>query len=202
MRKSILISCLFILTTFLNGQEIKISLAPTLNFAPYYKSVLGGPGQNVKAGFICSFDYLFNNDKRLKFGTGLNYNFNQLEFTQNLNTGEMVPYIEKVNIFSVRFKTVYNFKNDFYLNLDPSLDFHLFLNNVHILNSQTGIGFALGVGKNIKLNDALYLNIEPKLWIHNIIPFNYEPYPYHLTTIGLNVGLIFGHKVTTIQTDK
>ena len=192
MKQSLLTLCILTISTFLSGQEIKFSVAPTINFAPHYRSVQGGPGQNIKVGFSSSFDFLFINDKRLNFGFGLNYHFSQLEFVPNLNTGEMILHTEKVNLLSIRFKSVCNFKNNFYLSFDPSVDFHLNHDSQQTINNQSGIGLAIGIGKNIKIKDALYLNIEPKLWIHNIIPFNDETFPYRLTSAGLNFGLAFG----------
>jgi hypothetical protein len=192
MRKSFLTLFILAVTTFLYGQEIKISIAPTISFAPNYRSVLGGPGQNIKSGFSTSFDYLFLSPTKINIGFGLDYQYSQVEFVPNLNTQGMIQHYEKVSLISIRFKSVLNFKKQFYLSLDPALDLHLNHKSDQILDNQTGLGVSVGLGKNIKINDALSLNIEPKLWIHNIIPFDNETYPYRLTTIGLNFGLIFG----------
>jgi hypothetical protein len=197
MKKSILTYFLIILTTFLYGQKIKISVAPTINVAPHYQLVAGGPGQNIKAGLAASFEYLFLNDNKVNFGFGLNYHYSQVEFVPNLNSGEMVQHTEKLNLISIRLKTLISFKKSFYLSLDPSIDYQTNYEPVQVLNDQSGIGLSLGFGRNIKLKESLFLNIEPKIWIHNIIPFNIVSLPYLLTTTGLNLGLVFGQKKLT-----
>lgn len=195
MRKLIISSIIFFLTTMLYGQEFKISLAPTINSAHLYWAVKGAPpGQNWKAGFSTSFDYLFIRDKKINFGLGINYHFSQVEFIFNSNTGDMILRTENINLISLRFRTVYILKNHFYISLDPAIDLHLNYDERQLLDNQSGLGLSLGIGKNIRINDALLLNIEPKLWVHNIVPFHNESLPYRLTTIGLNFGLVFGQK--------
>jgi len=191
MRKLILSSIIFFLTTILYGQEFKISLAPTINSAHFYRAMLGTPyEQNWKAGLSTSFDYLFIRDKKINFGFGINYHFSQVEFILNSNTGDMILRTENTNLISLSFRTVYILKNHFYISLDPAIDLHLNYDDQQLLDNQSGLGLSLGIGKNIKINDALLLNIEPKLWVHNIVSFK-EISPYRLTTIGVNVGLVF-----------
>ncbi len=202
MKKALLTSFICIVTTILYSQEIKVSVAPTINAGLRFKFYTGGPRQNLKAGFTTSLDYLFLNDNKINIGLGLNYHFSQVEFVPNMNTGEMLLHTENVNIVSFRFKSVYKLKNQFYLSLDPSVDFHLNYDSQQTLGNQSGIGLSFGFGKNIKINEAITLNIEPKIWTHNIISFTDSNLPYKLTAIGLNLGLVFGHNPTDQQTDK
>jgi hypothetical protein len=192
MRKSILIPLILILTNILSGQIIKISIAPTINAGLYYQiSVLGGPGQNIKPGLITSLDYLLINDKRINFGFGLNYHYCQVEFVPNLNNPDLPLHSENINLISARFKTVYKLKNQYYLSIDPTLDFQLHYDSQQTLDRQSGFGLSFGVGKNIQLKETVFLNIEPRLWIHNIIPFGELKHGYHLTALGINIGLAF-----------
>ena len=184
------------MTAILYSQEIKVSVAPKINVGLRYRFVAGGPGQNPRAGFITSLDYLFLNDNKINPGLGLNYHFSQVEFVSNMNTGDMTNHTENVNLISFRFKSVYKLKNQFYLSLDPSVDFHLNYDSQQTLDKQSGIGLSFGFGDNIKINEAVNLNIEPKIWIHNIIPFTETNLPYRLTAIVLNMGFVFGPKHT------
>lgn len=202
MKKTFIASILLILTAVIYGQEFKISVAPTINYGFNYKFVAGGPGQNPKVGFTTSIDYLLLNDKKINFGFGFNYHFSQVEFVPNLNTGDMLLHTENVNLISLRVKTLYKLKNLFYLSLDPSVDFHLNYDSQQTLDKQSGIGLSFGFGKNIKIKEVVSLNIEPKIWIHNIISFTESDPPYRLTTLGLNLGLVFGPKSTNKQPDK
>ena len=185
------------LTNILYGQEVKISIAPTINSGLHYQFVAGGPGQHIKAGLTTSLDYLFLNDNKINFGLGGNYHYAQVEFVPNMNTADMPLHTEKVSIISLRLKSVLWFKNQFYLSLDPLVDFHLHYDAGQTLDKQSGIGLSFGPGKNIQIKEAIHLNIEPKLWVHNIVSFTKQNLPYRLTAVGLNLGLVFGSKSKT-----
>jgi hypothetical protein len=207
MKKSILTSIVFILTTILYGQQdpignsdqdslnyksrIKISVAPTENIALYYQSVQGGPGLKFKPGFSTSFEYLFRSNKKINLGFGLCYQFAQVEYTPNMNTGDFTGQIDKISVISFNFSTIYKSKKDFYLSLNPMVTLQLNYNSDFITDKQSGLGLSFSVGKYFNLNDKLRLNVEPKLWIHNIVPFTDENLPLRLTTFGLNLGLVF-----------
>jgi hypothetical protein len=193
MEKAILTSIIITLTTVLCGQDIKISVAPTINAAPAYLAV-GGPGQNIKAGFSTSADYRHITDKRVTFGFGFYYQYSQVEFVPNLNSGDMLLTTEKVNLASVIFRSIYDLKKDFYLSFDPVVDLHIGYDSEQIIDNQTGLGLSLAFGKSIKIKDTIFLNIEPRLWIHNIVPFHDINIPYRLTTAGLNIGVVFKQK--------
>jgi len=194
MKKVILTSTIFILTTVLYGQDIKISVAPTVSVAPAYLAV-GGPGQNPKTGFSTSIDYRLLNDKRINFGFGLCYQCGRREFVPNLNSGDMLLTTEKINLISVTLRSIYNLKKELYISFDPVVDLHVGYNSEQIIDNQTGLGLSLAFGKSIKINEAIFLNIEPRLWIHNIVPFNDINIPYRLTTAGLNIGIVFNKKI-------
>jgi hypothetical protein len=196
MKKTLLTSFICILTTILYSQEIKVSLAPTINRGLRYTFVAGGAGQNPGVGFTTSLDYLFLGDKKINLGFGLNYHFSQVEFVPNMSAGDRPNHTENINLISFRFKSIYKLKNQFYVSLDPSVDFHLNYDSQQTLDKQTGIGLSFGFGENIKINEAINLNIEPKIWIHNIIPFTETNLPYRLTALVLNLGFVFGPKHT------
>jgi hypothetical protein len=191
MTKTILTSLFFIMTTILYSQKIKISVAPTINTGLYYRFVSGSPGQYPKTGFTTSIDYLCFNDKKINFGAGLDYHFSRVEFVPGVNSGDMLLHTENVSLISFRFRSVFKLKNQFYLSIDPSIDFHLKYDNQQTLDNQSGLGLSFGIGKNIKISESLFLNIEPKLWIHNIIPFTETNITRHLTALGINFGLVF-----------
>jgi hypothetical protein len=208
MKKSILTSIVFLLSTIIYGQkdptgesdqenlnsksDIKISVAPTTNLAPYYQAVSGGAGMNKKPGFSTSFEYLFRSDKIINLGFGLCYQFAQVEYTPNMNTGDwFTGQIDKISVISFNFSTIIKSKHDFYLSLNPMITLQTNYNSDFITDDQSGLGMSVSVGKYFNLNNKLRLNIEPRLWINNIVPFQDEHLYKKLTTLGLNLGLVF-----------
>ena len=192
MRK--LVFCLFIAIsslTVIYGQTVTVLLSPTVNCAPHYKFVQGGPGQIIKFGFTTSFDLLIIDKNNFGIGVGLNYHYCQVEFTPNLNSGDMIQHTETINLLSCRWINMIHISGNYYLSIDPSIDFQIKHASSNTLGNQSGIGFALGFSKYFALNENLFLSIEPKVWIHNIIPFSHEELPYRLTSAGVNIGLGF-----------
>jgi len=195
MKKTTLTCLIIIMTTFLYGQEIKISVAPTVSSIFHYRFVAGGPYGTARFGLNTQIDYLFSTHKKVEFGLGVGY--------QNSHVQVIIPSpggfdyqssFEKVDLLSLNFRSVFNLKKDFYITFVPTLDFQIKHNSSQRIDNQSGLGLSLGIGNNIKLNESLSLNIEPRLWIHNIIPFQDENLPFRLTTAGLNLGLLFGQK--------
>ncbi len=192
MKRIVVATTLLLLSHALYAQELYLTVAPTISAALHYRFVAGGPGQKIKPGLTTSLDYLFTERSAINFGFGLNYHFNQVEFVPNMNTENMPRHTENVSIASLRLKSVLMLGKRSYLSLDPSMDFHLNYRANQTLNIQSGIGLSLGLGRTFQLNETLSLNMEPKVWIHNIVPFIKQDLPYRLTAVGLNVGVIFG----------
>jgi hypothetical protein len=202
MKKATLISILCILTTVLPGQEIKISLAPTINNAFYFKSVVGSAGRDFKPGFSTSLDFSFLNEKRINIGFGFSYQFMQVEYTPNMNTGDFTGQTDKINIASLDITAIYNLKHNFYLSLSPLINLQLKYTSDLMTDKQNGLGLSLSIGKHFSLKDNIRLNIEPKLTINNIVPFNLVYYrTLRMASAGLNIGLVFG-KTKTPEPEK
>lgn len=195
MKKAIFTSFFILLTTIIRGQEIRISVAPTINNVHYFKSIDGGPGHNPKFGFSSSIGYSMKPDRKISFGVDLSYQFSQVEITPGVGLVDPPPsYSETLSLLSFGLNTFINFKNDFYLRINPCLDLQTDYSSENYVNNQTGLGFSAGFGKNIKIKEAIFINIEPRIWIHNIITFNDGYYPLRMVTTGLNIGFVFGKK--------
>lgn len=200
MKITVLNILILILTTTLHGQEIKISVAPTANTVFYYRYPHANKG-TPQIGFNAALDYLFVSDNKFEFGFGFGYKYGQADHILKMYLDTDHSRIVKLNLLSISLKSVYNFKRDFYLSLDPTLDLNVGYDSQETVNetlqsfdSQTGLGLSFGFGKKFKINDALFINTEPRLWIHNIIRFHEEKIGARLVVAGLNFGLVFGQK--------
>lgn len=182
------------IAAILSGQEIKLSVAPTINNVYHFKMLKGEPNRIAKVGFTASIDYLFPKDKKFSFALGLSYQYAQVKFDPFDPFNNPLPFTESINLLSIGFTSFYSLKRDFYLSVSPTLDLQINHYAIQTIDNQSGIGLSLGFGKNIQLNKSVLLNFEPRLWIHNIVPFNDENIPFKMTIAGLNIGLIFGEK--------
>jgi hypothetical protein len=195
MKKAPFLLTFFILTNILHGQEIRVSVSPTINNAFYFKSIEGGPGHNPKFGFSTSIGYFMKPDKKVSFGVDLSYQLSSVEITPSVVLVDPPPnYSETLSLLSLGLNTIVNFKKDFYLRINPSLDLQTDYSPENSIDNQTGLGLSAGFGKNIKIKEITFINVEPRLWVHNIITFNDGYYPLRMVTIGLNIGLVFGKK--------
>lgn len=192
MKKQIITLVIICWTTSLSGQEIKFSITPTLNNIFHYKVVTGSASGKARIGFGTSFEYIFNRNKIIEFGLGLSYQYCPIKIVpiydpQNIN----LPFTEKYSLLSLNLYSFHNFKNNFCISIGPTFDLQLNNNSTQTIDNQSGVGMSLGIGEAVKLKDYLFLNIEPKLWIHNIFPFQNEDSPFRLTVVGLNLAFIF-----------
>ena len=193
MKKVSLTYFFLLMTTLLLSQEFKFSIAPTLSNVHFYDYSIGATYGQPRFGINSNIDYLFVTNKRVEFGFGLGFQNSKVYLiTPSPGFSDYSASNEGVNILSINFRSVYNLKKDFYITLVPSLDLQIKPNDLQKLNNQTGLGLSLGIGNNIKLNELLSLNIEPRIWLHNIIPSKAETIPYKLISTGLNLGLVFG----------
>jgi len=193
MKKTILSCCGIIMTTILSGQEIRISITPTYNVF-HQKYVPDKPYDSPKLGLSTNLDYLFNTKKKLKFGVGLGYQSSRVLMLFPINPTEYYEATEKIKLCSISFKSIYKLSNEFYLSLDPSIDFRINHDPLQTSDNQTGFGISSGIGGNFKVSNTLSLNVEPRLWMHNIIPFHHVEHPFRLSFAGINLGLVYGHK--------
>jgi len=191
MKKILLIQLLLLLVLGSNGQDRVISFAPTLNNAFHYQFVSGGASRNSKPGLNIGFEYVKSTTNRVSYGYGLGYQWGRVGIVPApMIEGE--PHNEAVNLLSASFKLVFNFRKNFYLSTDPLVDLQLHSPSQKNISNQTGLGISVGFGKRILFNNRFSIRIEPRLWVHNVVPFVDATIPDRLTAIGLKVGLKLG----------
>jgi len=195
MKKAILLFSIISLSSILSGQELRISIAPTLSNVYHFKYVKSAPYGTVDFGYTGSLDYFLVTKRRIDFGIGLTYQISQVVIwipdLYDFTSGH-----ERIDLLSLYFKTKFKLSNEFYLSLDPSFDKQINYDRYHFAEDQTGLGLSVGVGRYFRMSDRLSLNIEPRLWIHNLVPFNKLDRPFMLSVAGINIGLVLGHQVT------
>jgi hypothetical protein len=191
MKRVLLIQLLLLIAFFGKSQEVALSFAPTLNNVFHYQFVSGGITGNSKPGLYIAFEYVRSTTNRVSYGYGVSYQISRVEVVPETMI-DVERHKETIKLISASFKTVFNFRKGYYLTTDPLIDIQLISSSQKSINNQSGIGVSIGFGKRVSLNERFSIHIEPRLWIHNVVPFVDTNIPQRLTVIGLKAGLNFG----------
>ena len=192
MKRSILFISIILLSKILQGQQIEISIAPTINSIYHSPAIVGLPDYDAKLGFNAGLHLSSSTEKRLNIKYGINYQHAEIQIDPFIDPQyNPPPYEVAVNLFSLEVTANLNLRHMFYISLGPTLDLSSY-NNLEIsLDDQTGVGLSFGIGKRLRLKDNLSININPNLWIHNVIPIKEKDSPLKLVVAGLSAGIIF-----------
>jgi hypothetical protein len=135
--------------------------------------------------------YILESEKQLQFGFGFGYNFSKIQvYRANEGSPDYQTHVDKIQLLSLRFHSIYNLKNDFYIVFDPIMEFQLGYDSQQYLDKQNGVGLSAGIGKKFLITDQISLTIEPQIWIHNLFPFQHAV-PTRFATYGINFGIGF-----------
>jgi hypothetical protein len=191
MKRLLSIQMLLLIAIISKGQEIVLSFAPTLNNVFHYQFVSGGITGNSKPGLNIAFEYVRSTTNHISYGYGVSYQFSRVEIVPEPMT-EAEPHKESINLISASFKTVFNFRKGYYLSTDPLIDLQLKSSSQKSIDNQSGLGVSIGFGKRVLVNESFSINIEPRLWVHNVVPFVDTNIPQRLTVFGLKAGFKLG----------
>lgn len=193
MKKLVLFLCIVSITAILSGQEFRISIAPTFSNVYHTKYVKSSPYGATDFGYTGNLDFMFVTNRKVDFGIGLGYQISQV-IIWIPDLSYFTPDHERIDLFIISFKSKVKLPNKFYLSLDPSFDKQVNYDRYHVADNQTGLGLSIGFGKNFRMSNGLLFNIEPRLWLHNLVPYYDLDRPFMLAVAGVNFGLVFGQK--------
>jgi hypothetical protein len=191
LKRVLLIQLLLLIANISKSQDIVLSFAPTLNNVFHYQFVSGGITGNSRPGLNIAFEYVRSTKNRVSYGYGVSYQFSRVEIVPEPMI-EAIPHKESIHLISASFKTVFNFSKGYYLTTDPLIDIQLNSSSQKSIDNQSGLGISIGFGKRVLVKERFSINIEPRLWIHNVVPFVDSNIPLRLTVIGLKAGLKLG----------
>lgn len=198
MKRVLSIQMLLLIAIISKGQETVLSFAPTLSNVFHYQFVAGGPNANSRTGFNIAFEHINSTTNRISYGYGVSYQFSQVKlFPEPMIEWE--PKIESINLISASFKTVFNLRNSYYLSTDPLIAIQLNSSVQKSISNQTGLGISIGFGKRVIFNKKTSINIEPRLWVNNVIPFVDRNIPERLTVLGVKAGLKLGRETKNVN---
>ncbi|NQU51932.1 MAG: hypothetical protein HQ522_05290 [Bacteroidetes bacterium] len=191
MKKTLLTFAIIFISISSFSQEISFSFGPCFGIPFYYQFVSGGASKTPKIGFNFAADYIALNNKKVSWGVGIGFQNSRVELTPPFygDNEERVSHTEKSNILYFNYKMVFRKRSTSFLSLDPLIGIQLNKTTPSSFDNQTGIGVAFSYVKKINLNETIFLKLEPKLNVFNIIPFVVTDMPERLTSIVINIGV-------------
>jgi len=148
----------------------------------------GGAGYENGNSYEFGFKYLRKISGKLFLESGINYLSTQVKITTALTGLPFSSRTEELKIISIPIYANYTFGNYFFVNGGPILDFQ---NSQKSFDSQSGIGYSIGVGGKYDL-DRFSIFVNPNYKRHSLIPFEKENNHQKLTEFGVQVGLGYG----------
>lgn len=188
MKISVILFCILFLTNIdVMGQNNTIS-----GYAGYAKSSFirhvsldGDAEYDNSNSYEYGIKYSRTISDKISIETGLNYFSTDVKITPAF-TGEPVPpRHETLQVTSVPLFLNISLNKTFYINGGPIFSFQ---NNETSIDSQSGIGYGIGVGGQYALNNIIFY-INPNFKRNTILPFKTGQYYLRLTHFNIDIGL-------------
>ena len=145
-------------------------------------------------GFCLGINYSRKVANKLWINSGINYFKTSNDFNP-APTGEPRPTIENISseLLRIPVKIRYDFVEWWYIKTGLTIDYQYNNKSGDYIDNQSGLGYSLSSGINLRLTEQIYFNIEPEFAITSLIPFNSVRDQQHflISGVNFNVGLRF-----------
>ncbi len=157
-------------------------------------SLEGGPSFDLQNNFELGVNYYRQIGGRLKIETGIVYHYNQLiQGRESTPDAPQVTTQYDIHLLYLPAFLRVNLSEHFFISggalVDIDMSNNLNLPSSRALSSQSGLGFGLGVGGEVLMFRALYLQLNPYLNLHAALPVNEESHPGRIMDTGIRVGI-------------
>jgi hypothetical protein len=191
MKKAFLLITTILISKMTFGQEFGISISPSINNLFHSIDIIGLPNYISRSGVGIGLTYVHRPERKINLLYSLYYQHSNIKIDPFIDPNYNLPaYILTIDLLSGGLAADFRLKDSFSVNVGPTADFQLKDDPRSGSNDQTGIGLSAGIGARLKINDKIFLKLEPRIWIHNIIPIPKEPLHLKLVQVGLDIGLI------------
>ncbi len=149
------------------------------------ESLVGSGSYDNKSSYEIGFKYQRNISGKFSIETGINYMSCEVKITPAMTGITLNPEYEDLKMISVPVYANYTFGKYFFANAGPIIDFQ---NSDVTFDSQSGIGYGIGVGGEYKF-DSFLIYVNPNFKRHSVLPFDKEEYHQKLTEFGIQFGI-------------
>lgn len=157
-------------------------------------SLEGAPNLDLQRNFELGANFYRQIGPKLKFETGLVYHYNKL--TQKSVFSPDVPQVTtQYDVHLIYLPAFLRIKLSkyFFVNgggmVDIDISNSMGLSNSRALNNQSGLGVGLGIGGEVAVLHKFYLQVNPYLNLHGVLPVQRENYPGRILDAGIKVGV-------------
>ena len=146
---------------------------------------LGGARYDNSNSYEFGFKYLRKLSNKLSIETGINIFYSEIKITPAYTGIPVNSRKEELKLISIPVYANYSLGKYFYINGGPIFDFQ---NGEKSFDSQSGIGYGIGVGGKYNFDNFL-IYINPNFKRHSFIPFEEEDNHQKLTQFGIQIGI-------------
>ena len=169
-----------------NSNELRVYYGISQSKLHIHEGLTGAGGFELKDFNEYGFKYLRRISGKLYLETGINYL--KADVKHGYITADGLPgesEYEKLEIISIPIYANYTFLKYLFINGGPILDFQT---SDNISDSQSGIGYSLGIGGKYYFNNLLIF-VNPNYKRHSLIPFEGKNIVNKMTEFGVQFGV-------------
>lgn len=148
------------------------------------QSLDGGASYDPETGYELGIRYILRLPNGLGLESGVGFYTGDIKIT-SAPMPEQTSRRERLQITSIPVLLNYRFLDYFFVNGGPVLDFQ---NSDNSFDSQSGIGFSLGIGVNHYIRN-FQMFINPNFRHYALIPFEKEDHHSKLSGLGIQFGM-------------
>src|SRR4030042_488036 len=134
--------------------------------------------------FGIKYSRSFSHALKLEFGASFSKYRVRMEVPDDFPISNVEPFSETLSTISIPLHIELSNHKNYFFRSGPLIEFNLPRGSEWILDTQSGIGFAISIGKEfIKKN--IILEIGPNFEIHSLLPFKVEDNKQKMLVFGL-----------------
>jgi hypothetical protein len=153
------------------------------------EELIGGPGYLGERFYNLGISYLYPLNRIFDLETGLEYADHKITITQGVSPIHYPSYGAGFSLITIPVGIRVNFLRYFFVN--GGLLFDADASQSMPINSQTGLGFNLGLGFKYNFKCGFTAFVNPYTKYHSLVSFSSDKYPQHLLESGIRLGVMY-----------
>ena len=151
--------------------------------------LIGGPGYSGDRFYNLGISYLYPLNRTFDLEASIEYAGHKITITPGVSLQHYPSYGAGFSLITIPIGVRMNFFRYFFVNGGLILDADA--SQSMPINSQTGLGFNLGLGFKYSFKCGFTAFVNPYTKYHSLVPFSSDQYPQHLLEEGIRLGLMY-----------